>query len=291
MDKRAGLVIVVLVSACATVSSPKKPDDGFVVRVRRDAAAVSRHLPTSVDETWAEVPGAFRALGYQGGAVTDTAERVFLTPSLLIRGRLYPDAANSAYMDCGRAPAGGAAADEYEVSFVVLVRVLPAPTNGTTLQVAVDGAARRRAENADVVSCTGTGRIEKMFIPRQVRLSARVVQTDTAPERFQAILTLRNTGMDSTRVTFGACSFGLRLYRDSSFDRPPLWDNRPGTNAECILVGYVVTLGPNQQRDRVLSSGVLAIAPAPGRYVAAITWRPSDKAPIQNVAAGRVVIP
>jgi hypothetical protein len=208
---------------------------------------------------------------------------------------------------------------------VVLVRVLPAPTNGTTLQVAVDGAARRRAENADVVSCTGTGRIEKMFadaieervnrthgsraapppdvrgwsawpwmsaeIPRQVHLSARVVQTDTAPERFQAILTLRNTGTDSTRVTFGACSFGLRLYRDSSFDRPPLWDNRPGTNADCILVGYVVTLGPNQQRDRVLSSGVLAIAPAPGRYVAAITWRPSDKAPIQNVAAGRVVIP
>jgi hypothetical protein len=129
-------------------------------------------------------------------------------------------------------------------------------------------------------------------IPPQVQLSARAVPTSTAPEHFQGILTFRNAGTDSARVTFGACSFGLRLYRDSSFDRPPLWDNRPGPNAVCILIGELVTLGPHEQRDRVLSwaPGVLARAPAPGRYVAAVTWRPSEKAPIRNVAAGLVVI-
>jgi hypothetical protein len=133
---------------------------------------------------------------------------------------------------------------------------------------------------------------ESAVIPPQVQLSASVVPTDTAPEYIQGILTFRNAGTDSARVTFGTCSFGLRLYRDSLFDGPPLWDNRPGPNVDCVGFGYIVTLGPNEQRDRVFSTvpGVLARVPAPGRYVAAVTWRPSEKAPVRNVPAGRIVI-
>ena len=129
-------------------------------------------------------------------------------------------------------------------------------------------------------------------IPAEVELSARVLSTDTAPEHFQGILTFRNAGRDSVRVTFGACSFGLRLYRDSSLNGQPQWDNRPGPNVDCLMIGYDVTLGPSEQRDRVLSSapGVLARIPAPGRYAAALPWRPSVNAPIRTVAAGSLVI-
>jgi len=129
-------------------------------------------------------------------------------------------------------------------------------------------------------------------IPPQVQLTAKVVATDTVPAHFQGILTFRNTGRDSTIVRFGACSFGLRLYRDESYSGLPVWDDRPGPNVDCIMMGYEIRLGPNEQGDRVISTlfGVLERAAMPGRYGAAITWRASRETPIQIVPAGGLVI-
>ena len=158
-------MVILAVAACASAGTPSSGDSDqtFVVRIRRDPAAISRTLDSSADVVWSELPLAFHDLGYEGGPSIRPGERQFFTPSMLVRGRLYPDAPNSAYLDCGRSPAGGAAADEYEVSFVVIVRVAANPTAGSTLQVAVDGVAQRRAENADAIFCSGTGRIEQMF--------------------------------------------------------------------------------------------------------------------------------
>jgi hypothetical protein len=128
-------------------------------------------------------------------------------------------------------------------------------------------------------------------IPLRVQLSARTVSTDSG-RGFQGVLIFHNTSPDSVRVRFGSCSFGLRLYTDSSLHSQPVWDNRPGPNADCTLELHEVMLAPKEQRERVVSLGygLLAQPPAPGRFFATITWRPSNDAPVRDVAAGNVVI-
>jgi hypothetical protein len=165
------LVALTLSTGCASGGSGGRraagsaPGDGesFVVRVREDAVAVTRDLPVSVEAAWAAVPGAFADLGYQGGPSATKGERLYLTPPLKIRGRLYPDASNATYIDCGRAGPGGPAADEYSVTFAVLARVVPGPDGGSTVRVTVDGVARERTGSSTAVHCRGTGRLEQRF--------------------------------------------------------------------------------------------------------------------------------
>jgi hypothetical protein len=129
-------------------------------------------------------------------------------------------------------------------------------------------------------------------IPPSVQLSARTVLIG-ATRAFQGILVFHNTSSDSVRVRFGSCSFGLRLYADDTgLGSQPLWDNRPGPNADCTLVGHEVMLGPKEPREQAVSFGfgLLTQPPAPGRFFATITWRPSNDAPVRDVAAGWVVI-
>jgi len=128
-------------------------------------------------------------------------------------------------------------------------------------------------------------------IPASVQLSARVIPTDSG-RAFQGMLILRNASRDSVRVKFGSCSFGLRLYHDSSQWAQPLWDDRPEPYAACTLEGRELILGPHEQRDQVVSLGfgLLTRPPAPGRFFATITWRRSSEAAVREVAAGSVVI-
>lgn len=128
-------------------------------------------------------------------------------------------------------------------------------------------------------------------IPPPVQLSARTASIDSARD-FQGFLILYNPGRDSVRVTFGNCSFGLRLYRDNSLHTPPLWDNRLRPNVDCTLEGRSLTIGPGERREHVvwIARAMVAQAPLPGRYAATITWRPSTTAPVQDVPAGIAVI-
>lgn len=128
-------------------------------------------------------------------------------------------------------------------------------------------------------------------IPPPVQLSARVVLLDSARD-FQGILIFQNAGRDSVTVSFGSCSFGLRLYGDSSLHAPPLWDNRLAPNVDCTLELRRLMLAPGERREHVVwfTRSVIAGAPPAGRYTATITWRPSASEPVRNVAAGNVVI-
>jgi len=96
---------------------------------------------------------------------------VYLTPPLNIQGRLYDRERNSAYLDCGRAPAGGDAADMYEITFAIMARVTGNDAGRTLVEVFVDGTAHERTTSADVVSCMSTGRLEAAFLQR---LAARI---------------------------------------------------------------------------------------------------------------------
>ena len=128
-------------------------------------------------------------------------------------------------------------------------------------------------------------------IPASVQLSGRVISTDSG-RAFQSIIVFRNPGPDSVRVRFGSCSFGLRLYRDSSLRAEPVWDNRPVPNAGCTLEGHELWLGPNEQREQAVSLGFdLLMQPPKGPFFATITWRPSSEAPTRDISAGAIVIP
>src|SRR5438094_691077 len=101
------------------------------------------------------------------GASAREAERVYLTPSLRIHGRLYRGELNSVYIDCGHAVGGGHAADSYEVTFAMLVRLTPQDGGRSLVEVVIDGTARDRTLNlSNPVFCTGTGRLETEFLQR-----------------------------------------------------------------------------------------------------------------------------
>jgi hypothetical protein len=168
-------------SGAASRGSAVRPGDTFMVRVEKNAPAVTRDISATPKEVWAAIPASFADLGYQGGPSAHSGELLYLTPTLNIGGRLYPDLPNSAYLDCGRAPSGGEAADEYAVQFAVLVRVMPRAAGGSTVKVLVDGQARERTGSSDTIHCSGTGRLEKMFV-EAIERRVRQGQTPTRGE-------------------------------------------------------------------------------------------------------------
>ena len=143
----------------------------FQVLFRRDVVPARRVLQATQEVVWAVLPQVFADLGYPSGPSARAAERVYLTPPLKIRGRLYDRERNSAYLDCGRAPAGGEAADMYEITFAIMARLRPMDASRTLVEVFVDGTALERTTSADVVSCTSTGRLEAA-VPQ--RLATRI---------------------------------------------------------------------------------------------------------------------
>ena len=60
-----------------------------MVWIRDDAQPLQRVVPAPLEAVWAAVPLAFRDLGYTAGPSTRAGERVYLTPYLAIRDRLY----------------------------------------------------------------------------------------------------------------------------------------------------------------------------------------------------------
>ena len=106
----------------------------------------------------------FRDSGTSTGGREVSGEHLYMTPNMTIRGRLYDDAPNSQFFECGPAPFAAHAADEYLVNFAILVRLTPATDNSTTVDVLVDGTARPRSESGFVVPCDGTGRLERQLL-------------------------------------------------------------------------------------------------------------------------------
>jgi hypothetical protein len=123
-------------------------------------------ISAPVEVVWAAVPLAFRSLGYTGSPSTDAGERVYLTPYLAIRDRLYKGELNSVYFECGRNPTGPIVADAYAITFAILVRLRRQNEGATLVEVLVDGNATDRSQRASSVHCTGTGRLETVILER-----------------------------------------------------------------------------------------------------------------------------
>lgn len=146
----------------------------FTVEYREDAVPVHRVVAYPVDRVWAALPEAFRALGYPGAPSAVPGERVFLTPYLAVKDRLYPEEPNSAYFVCARTNTVTAAVDAWRITFAILVRLTPESDGQTAVDVILDGNATDRTERTMSVHCTGTGRLEGALldlIERQARAS------------------------------------------------------------------------------------------------------------------------
>jgi len=131
-------------------------------------------------------------------------------------------------------------------------------------------------------------------IPASIQLAARLGPGSTSSNAYSLTLTFTNSANDTASVSFGACSFGVRLYADTTGRGQPAWDDRPPPNSSCILPLYVVPLAPHTKADRQVASFDAAAAAkilAPGRYRVAVTWRASAADTVQAVLAGNVTLP
>lgn len=136
---------------------------GSELRTRRNLLVKAERITASADSIWKVLPAAFKELGYQGHP-SGTEPMTYVTPPLRIEGRLYTGELNSSYIDCGRAPAGGLAADEYSVTFAVFVHVERIVADASTLEARIDGVGRARSESSGRIRCWGTGKLEDLFI-------------------------------------------------------------------------------------------------------------------------------
>lgn len=172
MTRRSPIAFVVAAGAAvactgvrgSTTGMSQVNEQGYVVTVRQDAAQYPRDFAAPVDSTWKAIPLAFSELGFKAAPANDGSERLYLTPMLTVKGRLYPDAPTSAYIDCGLTTAGAPAADAYQVTFAILAWASPRGDSASTVRVVVDGRARDRAQSTDSQRCTGTGRLERRLL-------------------------------------------------------------------------------------------------------------------------------
>jgi len=156
--------VTVLLGSCARAAAPASDlGDASELRTRKGLAVTSERLTASSSRIWKTLPDAFKELGFQGHP-SAMEEMTYVTPPLRITGRLYNDELNSSYLDCGRTPAGGLAADEYGVTFAVFIRVVPVVADASMIEARIDGVARTRSESSGRNRCSGTGKLEKRFI-------------------------------------------------------------------------------------------------------------------------------
>jgi hypothetical protein len=129
--------------ACATsgtsrANEPLRLPDRFSVRIRDDAARRSAVLNAPVDHVWALLPVVHQQLGFVAAPATNTRERLFMTPQMTIRNRLYREDMNSDYFNCGTGITGPRA-DAYQVSFAIVMKVSERAANETLVEIVIDG--------------------------------------------------------------------------------------------------------------------------------------------------------
>jgi len=160
-----------LCGGCASSQKSDRPQttvfasEVFSTRITRGVVPVSGFYRAAPDSVWLAIPGAFRDLAFPRGEQTNGAEKLFVTQEMTIQRQLYDNEPNSLYFDCGRTPAGNAAADEYAVTFTLMARVVADGDLFSHVDVLVDGRAHDRTRsNASAIFCNGKGRLEQMVI-------------------------------------------------------------------------------------------------------------------------------
>lgn len=150
-------------SGAGPPSAPVPIPDRFSITYRADAPQTRTVVPAAVERVWEALPRVYREFGYPATPASNTPDRVYITPALLVRGRLYQGERNSDYLDCGDDPNVGARADAYEVTFWIVTRVQPTAEGHTLVETMIDGRARDRQSSSTPAYCFGTGKLEQQL--------------------------------------------------------------------------------------------------------------------------------
>lgn len=161
MIRRESILLPLVLAACARAAAPTS--DVSELQTRRHMSVTSERVAVSSSRIWKSLPDVFKELGFEGKP-SGTEEMTYVTPPLRINGRLYDGELNSLYIDCGKTPAGGLAADEYGVTFAVFVKVVPVVADASVIEARIDGVSRTRNESSGRNRCWGTGKLEHRFI-------------------------------------------------------------------------------------------------------------------------------
>ena len=172
--RRAALVTVVLLSACASSKGPSSapiPDQtlriptsnasgGSTIVVAQSESPSNRTIAAPAATIWNALPGVYETLGLP---ITDrNAEaRTMGTSSFKIRRRLG-NVPLSRYLDCGSTQ-GSASADSYEVLLTVTTQLMPAASDTTAVSTTVSAMARPVFVSGEYINCGTTRALEKRF--------------------------------------------------------------------------------------------------------------------------------
>lgn len=111
------------------------------------------------------------------------------------------------------------------------------------------------------------------------------------PDLLGAVIVATNQGATAATLSYGACSFGLRLYPSSGIAIDPVWDNRTEV---CDMPLFILTVPAHSTAARLvnvaLQPSVLGDSLPGGRYRVAVTWRLSPSEPVRVIPAGSVWI-
>lgn len=133
--------------------------DRFSIQYREDARGYRYTFDAPADRVLETLPEVYRYLGFPGSRASNSDELFFISPTATAEGRIYDDALNSQYLDCGIVMARPRA-DTHILQFVLVTRIDPLEAGGTEIEVIIDGRARERAHNMNAVPCRGTGKLE-----------------------------------------------------------------------------------------------------------------------------------
>jgi len=157
----ASLVALVLASCASGGAGGGNGDfDSYSVSYRADARGYRYTFASSTDRVVEALPEAYGYLGFPGNLATNSDELLFISPSATAEGRIYDDAPNSSYLDCGRGVGATARADSHIVQFALVTKIVSLETGGSEIEVIIDGRARERAHNMNAIPCQGTGKLE-----------------------------------------------------------------------------------------------------------------------------------
>lgn len=139
-----------------------------------DRTAIRHALEAPPAAVWAALPVVYEKVGLRGAGVVDEKHRVFGLPSAALLPRSLAGEPLNRFLTCGSRTTGSSV-DTYEVRLRALTQI-DSTAEGSLVLTRLDAVARSRGVSGLPVSCSTTGRLERLLVDS---LQARISRTGT----------------------------------------------------------------------------------------------------------------
>jgi hypothetical protein len=141
----------------STLGVEQRDGNSRTVDLRHEPGVGQATIPGSLNAVWGVLPAVFEQLEIEVSLLDASAAAI---GNRGYRARRVDGQRMSRWLDCGRNNVR-ANADEYDVTLTVIVQVVGATDEGTTLRTTVDAYARDRSQGAGSVHCLSMGTLER----------------------------------------------------------------------------------------------------------------------------------